>query len=124
MPGEAMPFRQRLPIRMRDITDGLSNTYLLGEKHVSRLHYGTYGDFGYDQSIVSGDDWDLIRWTVKPPLQDSNEPDPERFGSAHPSGFHMSLADGAVKFTNYEIDIQVHRQLGSRNDAKPIEWSP
>lgn len=117
-------FRQRVPTRLRDITDGLSNTYFIGEKHVSRLHYGTYGDFGYDQSLVSGDDWDLIRWTDKTPQQDGNQPAPERFGSIHPSGFHMSFADGAVKFLGHDIDGQTHRQLGSRNDAQPVGGSP
>ena len=64
---------QRSRIRIADICDGLTNTYLLGEKYVATPFYQSFGDPGYDQSIVSGDDWDLIRWTADPPAAGRDE---------------------------------------------------
>ncbi len=113
-------FRQHVALRTADITDGLSHTYLLGEKHVSRLHYDTFGDFGYDQPAVCGDDWDLVRWTHRPPLPDGDDPDPERFGSVHPAGLQMAMADGSVHTIAYSIDSVLQERLGNRHDGQAV----
>lgn len=112
-------FYQRSAIRQAEITDGTTNTYMLGEKHVAIPFYQTYGDNGYDQSIASGDDWDLIRWTADAPLPDDKTVLPEILGSAHSGGFHMAFCDGSVRTISYSIDSTVHRQLGNRKDGAP-----
>lgn len=112
---------QRSEIRPRDITDGMSNTYLLGEKFVDPTFYTIYGDEGYDQPFAVGADWDLVRWTEKPPLQDRNTAyDPQRFGSAHTGGFQAALCDGSVRAISYTVDGNVHRHLGNRHDAAVV----
>ncbi len=43
------------------------------------------------------------------------------FGSAHPSGFHMTMCDGSVHSVSYGIDPFVHAQLGNRADGIPVD---
>lgn len=109
----------RSRIRMSNILDGTTHTYLLGEKYVATPYYGNYGDFGYDQSFCSGDDWDLTRWTDEAPLMDGVSVFSKRFGSAHASVFQMALCDGSVRSISYSIDALIHKQLGNRADGQP-----
>lgn len=110
-------FYQRGVVRHSDILDGMSNTYMVGEKYVSIPGYHQFGDKGYDQSIVSGDDWDLVRWTADIPLHDGQDPAPERFGSSHTSGFYAGLCDGSVQHISFTVDSAVHRSFGHRSDG-------
>ena len=50
-------------IKAADVTDGLSNTYLLGEKYINPDNYATGMDDGDDQSAYIGYDLDTCRWT-------------------------------------------------------------
>jgi len=87
-------------IRTADITDGLSNTYLVGEKYVRmRQAKGPEDrDFGDDQAAYIGDDRDIRRWTAEPPLRDQRDLDaPDAFGSRHPSTWNVLFADGSVR---------------------------
>lgn len=111
---------QRSEIRWADVKDGLSATYLVGEKYVTASAYQTATDPGYDQSWNSGVDLDLNRWTIDPPLQDSPMQHERRFGSAHNGGLNMALCDGSVRFVNYSIDTTTHRALGNRRDGKVV----
>ena len=111
---------QRSRIRPQDIRDGMSNTYLVGEKYVPRTHYLDDGDLGYDQSMYTGVDLDINRWTIEPPLPDGEASSMEfarRFGSAHLSGCHFVMCDGSVRAIDYTIDSEVHRRLGNRLDG-------
>jgi len=99
------------------IRDGASETYLAGEKYVTRTNYQTAKDPGYDQSALSGVDVDLNRWVLSPPLPDGNAENMRVFGSAHPAGCNFVLCDGAVRLIKYTIDPEVHRRLGDRRDG-------
>ncbi|MCX7414551.1 MAG: DUF1559 domain-containing protein [Planctomycetia bacterium] len=46
------------------------------------------------------------------------------FGSFHPGGCHMALADGATKFIDEMIDINLYRRLGQRADGALMETLP
>ena len=109
----------RSTVRMADLTDGSSHTYLLGEKHVQRAHYADAGDPGYDQNPFTGVDLDLNRWTHVPPHPDGDAPHERAFGSAHSAAFHMALGDGSVRTISYSIDAVIHRTLGHRHDSGP-----
>ncbi len=117
---------QRSQVKMADITDGTSNTYLVGEKYVDPDHYYDGADGGYNNAALGGDDCDLNRWTSNPwderVLQDTpGYGNGLIWGSAHASGFGMAFCDGSVKMMSYSIDPQTHQWLSSRNDGKVLD---
>jgi prepilin-type N-terminal cleavage/methylation domain-containing protein len=113
----------------KDVTDGLSNTLLIGEKHVQITEFGQQA--GGDTSIYNGDDIHTIvrvagRQTPGPidrPFAasptDSYRPD-ERFGSYHTGGCQFVLCDGSVRMIPNTIDIQTLTRLAVRNDGLPV----
>jgi prepilin-type processing-associated H-X9-DG protein len=108
-------------IRLADITDGTSVTALVGEKYLSRLHYGDGASLGDDQPAYLGDDADNRRWTDEPPKKDAKPDDIQHFGSAHSGGCHFVLCDGSVRLLSYRIDATVFKNFGNRHDGNPID---
>ncbi len=109
-------------VKMSDITDGCSNTYLLGEKYLNPDAYCTGQDPGDNAAALVGDNENVARWTFLPPLRDAPGYAARwRFGSSHPSGFSMAFCDGAVKLIDFAIDPKIHRSLGNRKDGQPTE---
>ena len=110
--------------RSAQVRDGLSNTYLLGEKYLIPDHY-TDGLEGTDNNpVYAGFDWDYMRWSNTVPAQDT--PGVSIFnvwGSAHAGTFSMAFCDGAVRSISYSIDPQIHLYLGNRQDLQPIDAS-
>jgi len=113
----------RSRIRPAHIRDGMSQTYLVGEKYVKVRGYYSISDPGYDQSMYSGVDLDLNRWTIQPPARDGTEDGERRFGSAHLHGCQMAFADGSIRLISYGIDPETHRSLGNRKDQLPLDES-
>ncbi len=104
------------------ISDGVSNTYLVGEKYVWPEHYATGLVSGDDQGWNLGYDLDINRWVDIAPLQDQNGYwSGWTFGSAHANGFHMAMCDGSVHLINYSIDPLTHSYLGNREDGMVID---
>ncbi|MGO9108331.1 MAG: DUF1559 domain-containing protein [Thermoguttaceae bacterium] len=112
-----------VPLNM--ITDGLSKTYLLGERYLCPDCYETYDCCDNDQGWDMGYDWDTSRATEDPPMRDSPGVSGcmNIFGSAHPGVFNMAMCDGSVLKISYEIDAKIHKQLGNRSDGGPIDES-
>lgn len=108
----------RSKIRLRDIVDGTSNTYLVGEKYVSIDGYTKGTDFGNDQPLYSGVDVDLNRWTTGPPLPDGLSVQIRRFGSAHPGGTYFVYCDGSVRLVSFLVDVHLHQSTGNRHDGQ------
>ena len=114
--------------KLADITDGTSNTYLLGEKYIDADYILTGQDGGDNEAVLTGDNEDINRFADPaigiPPMQDA----PglagwydSTFGSAHAVGFQMALCDGSVKMMSYSIDLETHRRLANRKDGLVID---
>ena len=104
----------------RYIVDGLSKTYLVGEKAMDTLHYTTGEDVGDRGPIAglsnnTGATNSYVRFAARPPIQDipNNCAACHNFGSAHFAGWNVSMADGSVRSHSYDMDIQFHRALAS-----------
>ena len=118
-----------------DITDGLSNTFMIGEKSVDPDMYTGALTLGDDQGPFIADERDSYRaaaWDiVVPPNTTGNAipPAPDTpgmdntfgFGSAHSEGLNFVLCDGSVRFISYNISEMVYRHLANRKDDVPID---
>lgn len=115
-------------LRLAQISDGLSNTYLVGEKYLQPAAYegvGSIGDPTYstgdNEMVYTGFNRDHLRMThpEHPPLQDRQGlVQVYSFGSAHPGIFNMSLCDGSARTVSFDIDPETHQWLGVRNDGQ------
>jgi prepilin-type N-terminal cleavage/methylation domain-containing protein/prepilin-type processing-associated H-X9-DG protein len=118
---------QRSSIRMADILDGATQTYLVGEKYLNSAEYTSGAGLGDFESAYHGDNDDTSRVTYLPdggPRQDTRGFDSRTlFGSAHPSGCHFAMADGSVRTVSYAIDPEVHRRTGNRADGLVADLS-
>ena len=120
----------RSEVRMGQITDGTSNTYMLGEKYVPTDFYTTGKDKADDFGMYEGSAHDTHRWcffdTANPensytPTQDRPGFTAEsRFGSPH-AACQFVMCDGSVRAISYGIKPEVHARLGNRNDGLPVE---
>jgi prepilin-type N-terminal cleavage/methylation domain-containing protein/prepilin-type processing-associated H-X9-DG protein len=113
------------------VTDGLSNTYMLGEKYLGPDWYYNGEDGADNETMYIGYDNDICRTTyynpddpntTYTPMQDTpGTSDGARFGSAHADSCNMSFCDGSVQTISYSIDPVTHRWLGNRQDDVPVD---
>ncbi len=114
-------------VRLRDISDGTSQTILVGE--LQRL-LPADGTVGYDRSSsFSNDGWavggisTLFVTAIAGEGTDIGQPGGinngffESAGSEHPGGAHFGLADGSVSFINEDVDENVFAWMGSIRDG-------
>lgn len=102
---------QASQLKIDHVRDGLSNTYLAGEKRIC-----LQDDTQDDQGALFGADLDTTRWTQEAPAIDGPEPG-MNFGSAHQS-LAMLMCDGSVQGISYDIAQEIHSRLGNRKDGK------
>ncbi|MBX3432099.1 MAG: DUF1559 domain-containing protein [Pirellulales bacterium] len=123
---------------LREISDGTSNTYLIGEKYMAIDEYpgataqaeASFG-FSTNQAAYCGYEWDNQRRAWNHLLdavasQETHQPRADRagyasdtiFGSAHPAGFFMLFCDGSVRTVNYDVDPFVHAYAANRLDGQ------
>ncbi len=114
-------FRQSFqrPVKLKDITDGTSNTFMVGEDLPSYNRHSTTfyanGDWcscnippnnliGFDPSVL-----DLNAWW-----------DQQGFRSLHPGGLQFALVDGSVRFVSEDTDNELYRASCTGNGGEVI----
>jgi prepilin-type N-terminal cleavage/methylation domain-containing protein/prepilin-type processing-associated H-X9-DG protein len=114
------------------ISDGLSNTLLIGEKHVrigglGRQDNGDdayYSGFNYDTAQRSAgwyiDDTTKTRQN-KPLMKPTDAASTIRFGGWHTGLCNFVFCDGSVHSLPVNIDIETLRRLADRNDGLPVD---
>lgn len=105
-------------IRTSAISDGLSNTYLAGEKYA--MHTNDNRDVGNDQAAFIGDDHDIRRLTFQRPVRDGRQAFSEAFGSSHTDSWNAAYVDGSVHSVSFSIDLVTHRRMGNKSDGQLI----
>ncbi|WP_153557825.1 DUF1559 domain-containing protein [Roseimaritima sediminicola] len=116
--------------RPASLTDGLSQTYLAGEKSMDPLQY-TSGECQGDQVPLAGDPRSndtpstYLRYAVRQARQDSARRNDclvcHDFGSAHRGGWNVVMADGSVRSQSFTMDLSLHQALASIQGGEVVE---
>ncbi|MGD9854028.1 MAG: DUF1559 domain-containing protein [Planctomycetaceae bacterium] len=125
-------------VNFRDITDGLSNTLIVGERDwelgwaanwVGQRNYTGTGIWGMRQNLA------ILDVKINDPvLQPNGNPAVTRgFSSQHAGGAHLLFGDGRVQFLSENIDFNnaqpgqqsapklgLFQRLGRRNDGQVV----
>ena len=95
--------------KIRDLTDGTSNTILVGE--VIGAGPGTWRGFFWSSCNIT-----QASGGINGPYHGRDS----GFASYHPGGCHFALADGRIRFVAEEIDQIILERLVARNDGEMV----
>lgn len=114
----AGPFgRAGINVRTATIEDGLSNTLLIGEKHIPR---GQYGIGSRDSAAYNGDNGTSMRQAgIGQPLA-KGPTGSGGFGSWHPGVCQFALADSSVRMINTSIEQRTLGYMANRADGQVV----
>lgn len=107
-------------VKMSGVTDGLSNSIMVGEKAMNRLRYKTGNCFGDRSPLAGFPEYagvanSYVRYVARGPEADINDSclACHDFGSSHTSGWNAAMCDGSVQFISYNTDLLMLRKLAS-----------
>jgi prepilin-type processing-associated H-X9-DG protein len=105
--------------RLTDVTDGTSNTLMVGEMSWDNEVTGTrYRSWvrGCDTAPVCAGSRNVVNAINSSSIAVFND---IAFGSMHPGGTHFSMADGSVRFLQESFSLSTYRALASRDGREP-----
>jgi prepilin-type processing-associated H-X9-DG protein len=138
-------FFQDRPVRIPDITDGTSNTLLLGERYHRDPEFDRIIEVTGDAPIAVTGLWAFCgttppgpgaarHATLSSPVAINYQVPPSAtmgdvltivnrlcaYGSGHPGGANFAFADGRVRFLSDQIDLTTLQALSTRAGGEPI----
>ncbi|MCC7422634.1 MAG: DUF1559 domain-containing protein [Planctomycetaceae bacterium] len=130
--GETWTWKGRLTVTALENADGKTNTVLIGEKYVEKMHQGEQGgpstqfNLSSPPQYADGDafdaryPWHFLRYgtAMNNSTIDSMDINRNRhWGSAHVAGPNFAFCDGRVKMLNYIMDPTVFGRVLDRRDG-------
>jgi prepilin-type N-terminal cleavage/methylation domain-containing protein len=106
-------------VRLMEITDGLSNTFFVGEKHVHEDHIG---EGVLDCSIYNGDYYTCSTRSAGPfyMLAQTTRDETIGFGSYHPGICQFLFGDGSVRSVANDTNPKTLALLANIADGQPV----
>jgi hypothetical protein len=111
--------------RLRDFTDGTTQTFLVGEKHVPRSKYGQSGPSWGDGAVFNGDfPRNYNRIAGLPSFNLGKGPDDLsgpwhcKFGSDHTGICQFAFTDGHISAIATNVDINLLNKWAVRDDGQ------
>ena len=125
------------PVKFQSITDGLSNTLMIGESSYAAVGSNKIVDcwptwigaqLNDEQVRITGEITSPINlgpykkswWFQTNPTATKNMVNNDNAYSEHPGGANFGLCDGSVRFVSENISQQTYNYLHLRNDGNPI----
>jgi prepilin-type N-terminal cleavage/methylation domain-containing protein len=119
-------------VGMKDITDGSSHTFIVGELswnagpqriwHVAGGANNNMDTYEYTSKNIY---WPLNTacraGTADPPFNCPYANNDMSFGSLHPGGCHFAMADASVQFVRQDIELAILKALASRKSAETFD---
>lgn len=117
---------------MRDITDGTTNTFLVGETkyflNPSSRGDGIHAGWASGTTLnISGNPYTMAAAQLQINSiaghagdHDTINQQSRLFGSFHVGGCHFTLADGSVRFVSENIDLNTYFILAQRADGNVV----
>jgi prepilin-type N-terminal cleavage/methylation domain-containing protein len=113
--------------RLSDVTDGLTNTIMVGEK---QCHANVLGKSGGDNEVWNNSGWDQdhVRFGEAVPEPDEKHPRTSsptnhwsvKFGGSHPGVFTAAMGDGSVRTIRYGMTPAVWLNVCLINDGQVL----
>ena len=120
-------------VKMRDLTDGSSNTFAIGKRNFDLGRTTWYaaidgyapnaGMGGMMTSMTEGPGALVLGHVGQPMMHHTanNTPHIVNYGSLHEGGVHFLLCDGSVRFVGENVSYENYRYAGERDDGKATE---
>jgi type II secretory pathway pseudopilin PulG len=115
-------------LRLANITDGTSNTFMFGEKHIRPASLRGKGE---DRSIFGGQNNSTRRvagiqqnatanqWILQTPKGDSTVAN-RCFGGPHPGICEFVMCDGSIRKVNLNVNINTLTALATRQNGETL----
>lgn len=119
-PVRGMISRRGRSARFRDVPDGLSNTFCIGECIGALCVTQNWGgqSFGTTAHPINH-----MNASLQASMPDNNNPRYDEsvgFRSFHTGGCHFLLGDGSIRFINENISGETYRAMGSRDGGETV----
>jgi prepilin-type N-terminal cleavage/methylation domain-containing protein len=113
-------------VAFKNITDGTSKTFLVGEKHVPPTQYAI--EASPDDSIYQGDYISnhargaglLCPPAQNPDYEGTNPYWGNLFGSRHPGIVQFAYCDGSTRTVNINVDLVAYEAAATRNQGETV----
>jgi prepilin-type N-terminal cleavage/methylation domain-containing protein len=106
-------------VAFKHITDGLSNTLIVGERGIM-----TNNPWGYAIcSWGTRDGWLSMQKGIQPVLGLASALHDRHFWSYHPGGAHFILGDASIRFISYDTQLATLQALATINGGEVIDES-